>query len=193
MLGSINPVVYGNTRRRESIARAGFHLLGTSLSSAVVAALMLASPWGPGDLGLLGAVAVVLVGLLALADAARVRLRVRQVSWQVPPSWRDRYPAPWGYPLLWGLMLGLGFTTIVPSSALYAIALSWIVWPQFAALAFLVFGVFRGLSVFVGQFASTERPAAEIVTAVWRLTEPTRLANSVACAAVAVTMLSPWR
>jgi hypothetical protein len=145
-----------------------------------------------GQLGVLAAVAVALLVALALADAARVHLRIRQPSWQVPPSWTDRYPAPWGYPFLWGLLLGLGFTTIVPSSALYAIVLSWLVWPQFAAVAFLAFGLFRGLSVFVGQFASGQRPPAEVVISIWRMTEATRLANSVVTILAAITLLTSW-
>jgi hypothetical protein len=72
-------------------------------------------------------------------------------------------------------------------------ALSWIVWPQFAAVAFLTFGVVRGLSVFIGQLASSQRPPAEVVSSIWRLTEGTRLANSVITVLAAITVLASWR
>jgi hypothetical protein len=192
MLGSINPVVNGKGDRIDSLVRAWFHVLGTTLSSGVVAAGLVAGPWGIGGLGWLSAAAVLAIALLSSADVFRVRLRMPQPSWQVPPIWRDRFPEPWGYPFLWGILLGLGFTTVIPSSALYAIALSWLVWPTFAALAFLAFGISRGLAVLVGQLASDARPPADVVLGVWRLTEVTRLANAVVTMLVGTSLSWAW-
>jgi len=149
--------------------------------------VVLALPWGQQT----DAVRTVVAGLvfvLALADVVGLQLHLRQTSRQVPPVWRVKYPAPWGYPLMWGFLLGLGFTTIAPSSALYVMALLVLPWPEMAALSFLVFGVTRGLSVFVGQLASARRTPSDVVTQVWRLSHITRMANAFVAVLVAIAV-----
>lgn len=186
MLGSINPVVNGN--RRLSLLMAGFHVLGTSLAALLLGFVILLLPMveatGP---GLWLAVAFML--FFVLADTVGLRLRLRQPSWQVPPSWRDKYPKAWGFPFLWGTLLGLGFTTIAPSSALYLIGILVLTSPKLAAVAIATFGLVRGMSVLVGQLASESRSPASLVTGVWRLTQIARLANAVVGAALIAVLV----
>ena len=98
-----------------------------------------------------GAVALTAAALLAAAagDAAGRRI-VPQVRRQVPESWRRILPLPLASGL-YGVLLGLGFTTFVLSFTTYALALASLALGDPAAgLAIgLAFGVGRALPVVV--------------------------------------------
>lgn len=66
------------------------------------------------------AIAVALLLAAAVGDAAGRRI-VPQVRRQVPESWRRMLPVPLAA-ALYGILLGLGFTTFVLSFAVYALA-----------------------------------------------------------------------
>jgi hypothetical protein len=63
--------------------------------------------------------AVILAGAAALLDALGLRVRP-QVHLQVPEPWRRTMPLPRAL-FLYGLLLGIGFTTLVPAAAAWAL------------------------------------------------------------------------
>lgn len=95
------------------------------------------------------AVAVAAAALLAAAagDAAGRRL-VPQIRRQVPESWRRVLPVPLAS-ALYGVLLGLGFTTFVLSFATYALALACAALgePAVGLAAGIAFGAGRALPV----------------------------------------------
>lgn len=113
-----------------------------------------------GGLGLLGAalglgggvaVSLAAAGLVAAAigDGAGRRI-VPQVRRQVPESWRRRLPVPIAAGL-YGVLLGLGFTTFVLSFATWALAIACLAlgdWAVGVAVG-VAFGVGRALPVIV--------------------------------------------
>ncbi|HSC73664.1 MAG TPA: hypothetical protein VLB89_05820 [Gaiellaceae bacterium] len=101
--------------------------------------------------GLVDAHGLALVAVLGVAAAiADVRGRpiVPQIRRQVPERWRRVLPLPVAT-LLYGVLLGLGFTTFVYAVALWALAgIAFVVAsPQTGALMGLAFGVGRALPI----------------------------------------------
>ena len=99
----------------------------------------------------LGAGAPVLAGAVALAAAAgeaRGARIVPQVRRQVPESWRRRMPLPLAAGL-YGVLLGLGFTTFILSFAVWALAGASVALgdPALGLAVGLAFGAGRALPV----------------------------------------------
>ncbi len=118
-----------------------------------------ASLFGP-----LVALAVAVLLVCALGDAAGRRI-VPQVRRQVPESWRRILPVP-AAAALYGVLLGLGFTTFLLSFATWALAIACLAvgTPATGALVGLAFGAGRALPVAVlatradGAARIAERP-----------------------------------
>ncbi len=118
---------------------------------------------------LVGAHGLVLVAVLGVAAAiADVRGRpiVPQIRRQVPEHWRRVLPLPVAT-LLYGILLGLGFTTFVYAVALWALAaISFLVAaPQTGALMGLAFGVGRALPICLLAPVAHRRAARSLVDA----------------------------
>src|SRR4051794_992988 len=99
----------------------------------------------------IGAAAPALAALVALAAAARDARGagiVPQVRRQVPESWRRRMPLPLAAGL-YGVLLGLGFTTFILSFAVWALAGMSVALgdPALGLAAGLAFGAGRALPV----------------------------------------------
>src|ERR671939_313757 len=106
----------------------------------------------------------VLAGAVALAAAAgeaRGARIVPQVRRQVPESWRRRMPLPLAAGL-YGVLLGLGFTTFVLSFATYALAAACLAAgdPWVGAVVGLAFGAGRALPVILIA-PRVDRPAGQ--------------------------------
>ncbi len=124
----------------------GLALLGSQLGVAGGAAAALAA-------------AALLLG--AAGDAAGRRI-VPQVRRQVPESWRRVLPVPLAA-ALYGVLLGLGFTTFVLSFATWALAAACLAVgaPGTGVAIGLAFGAGRALPVgLLAPFADREAPAA---------------------------------
>ena len=124
----------------------GLALLGQALGAGGAAALAVAAA----------------VALAAAAGEARGARIVPQVRRQVPESWRRVLPLPLAAGL-YGILLGLGFTTFILTFAVWALAGVSIALgdPALGLLVGLGFGVGRTLPVVVlAPLAGTERGAA---------------------------------
>jgi hypothetical protein len=126
-----------------------------------------------GTLGVLGSLAgahgLVLVAVLGVAAAiADVRGRpiVPQIRRQVPEHWRRVLPLPLAT-LLYGILLGLGFTTFVYAVALWALAgIAFVVAsPQTGALVGLAFGAGRALPICLLSPIAHRRAGRSVVDA----------------------------
>jgi hypothetical protein len=115
-------------------------------------------------LGAGGAAAIVVAAAVALAAAAgeaRGARIVPQVRRQVPESWRRVLPLPLAAGL-YGVLLGLGFTTFILSFAVWALAGVSVALgdPALGLLVGLGFGIGRTLPVVIlAPLAGTERGA----------------------------------
>ena len=150
-----------------------------------------------GGLGLLGAalgagapVAAAVVALAAAAAEARGARIVPQVRRQVPESWRRVLPVPLAAGL-YGVLLGLGFTTFILTFAVWALAGIAIALgdPQLGLAIGLGFGLGRALPVVAMapsgggalHAAMAERP---------RILRSLRAIDAVAMAALAVVLVT---
>lgn len=122
MIDTLGPTGHPGGRRRTLAACAAFALgapIGGAVTFGGLAALGALAQSRPG-----GDVAIGLAVAIAVAAAALDALGVRiapQLRRQVPESWRRALPLPLAA-FLYGILLGLGFTTYVLSFALPALA-----------------------------------------------------------------------
>jgi hypothetical protein len=157
-----------------AITFGGLALLGSALGAG-----------GPAALGV--AAAVALAAAVGEARGARI---VPQVRRQVPESWRRRMPVPLAAGL-YGVLLGLGFTTFILTFAVWALAGASIAIgdPALGLAVGLAFGAGRLLPVVVlapaggGAFhaAMAERP---------QILRSLRAVDAVALAACAVALVA---
>jgi hypothetical protein len=108
------------------------------------------------------ATAAAVIALAAAAGEARGARIVPQIRRQVPESWRRVLPVPLAAGL-YGVLLGLGFTTFILSFAVWALAAVSVALgePVLGAAIGLAFGAGRALPVIVlAPAAGTERGAA---------------------------------
>ena len=152
-----------------------------------------------GGLGLLGqwlgaggtgaaAVAAVVAVAAAIGEARGVRI-VPQVRRQVPESWRRVLPVPLAAGL-YGVLLGLGFTTFILTFAVWALAAVSVALgdPQLGAVLGLAFGAGRALPVIaLAPVAETDRGNAAHAAMAERpaILRGLRAADAVALAACA--------
>jgi hypothetical protein len=157
-----------------------------------------------GGLGLLGrwlgaagtgaaAVAAVIAVAAAAGEARGVRI-VPQVRRQVPESWRRVLPLPLAAGL-YGVLLGLGFTTFILTFAVWALAAVSVALgdPQLGAVLGLAFGAGRALPVIaLAPVAESDRGDAAHAAMAERpaILRGLRVADAVALAACAVAMTS---
>jgi hypothetical protein len=156
----------------------GLALLGEALGAGGPAALAVAAA----------------VALAAAAGEARGERIVPQVRRQVPESWRRRLPVPLAAGL-YGVLLGLGFTTFILTFAVWALAgVSVAVGDPGLGLAIgLAFGAGRLLPVVVlAPAAATARGAAFHAAMAERpqILRSLRAVDAVALAACAVALVA---
>jgi MFS family permease len=139
MIGTIS-----DPRRRVALSSAAF---GVGACVGGVATFGLLALVGAA-LGLRAPLAVALVGAAAAtAEVRRARI-APQIRRQVPEHWRRLLPLPFAA-FLYGVLLGMGFTTFVYTFALWALAALVLIVgaPLTGALCGLAFGVGRALPV----------------------------------------------
>ena len=122
----------------------------------------------------------------AIGEARGVRI-VPQVRRQVPESWRRVLPVPLAAGL-YGVLLGLGFTTFILTFAVWALAAVSVALgdPQLGAVLGLAFGIGRALPVIaLAPVAETDRGNAAHAAMAERpgILRGLRVADAVALAA----------
>jgi len=192
MVETLAPAGYAGRLRTTLVACATF-TVGALVGGVVTfGGLGLLGEWlGAGGTGA-AAVAAVIAVAAAISEARGVRI-VPQVRRQVPESWRRVLPLPLAAGL-YGVLLGLGFTTFILTFAVWALAAVSVALgdPALGAVLGLAFGAGRALPVIAlapiadgdrgnaAHAAMAERPA---------ILRGLRAADAVALAACAVAML----
>jgi hypothetical protein len=192
MVETLAPAGYAGRLRTTLVACATFTL--GALAGGVVTF---------GGLGLLGqaigaggtgaaAVAAVIAVAAAAGEARGLRI-VPQVRRQVPESWRRVMPVPLAAGL-YGVLLGLGFTTFILTFAVWALAAVSVALgePAIGAVLGLAFGAGRALPVIaLAPVAETDRGNAAHAAMAERpaILRGLRVADAVALAACAAAMV----
>lgn len=157
---TLAPGGFAGRRRTTALACATFALGALAGGVATFGALaLLGRELGAGG-GAAAAVATALLLAAAAGDAAGRRI-VPQVRRQVPEPWRRVLPVPLAAGL-YGVLLGLGFTTFVLSFALYALAAASLALgdPKAGVVLGLAFAAGRALPVIaLAPAQETERGA----------------------------------
>jgi hypothetical protein len=192
MVETLAPAGYAGRLRTTLVACATFTL--GALAGGVITF---------GGLGLLGqglgaggtgaaAVAAVIAVAAAIGEARGLRI-VPQVRRQVPESWRRVMPVPLAAGL-YGVLLGLGFTTFILTLAVWALAAVSLALgdPQLGAVLGLAFGAGRALPVIaLAPVAGTDRGNAAHAAMAERpmILRGLRAADALALAACGVAMV----
>src|SRR3954469_11076894 len=188
MVETLAPAGYAGRPRTTAVACATFALgalAGGALTFGGLA--LLGSAIGEG-----APVLAALVALAAAAGEARGARIVPQVRRQVPESWRRALPLPLAAGL-YGILLGLGFTTFILSFAVWALAGVSVALgdPALGLLVGLGFGIGRTLPVVIlAPLAGTDRGAEAYAAMAERpaILRTLRAADAVALAACAAAL-----
>ena len=191
MVDTLAPHGYAGRLRTTLVACATFAAGALAGGAATFGGLALLGE----ALGAGGAAAIAVAAAVALAAAAgeaRGARIVPQVRRQVPESWRRVLPVPLAAGL-YGVLLGLGFTTFILSFAVWALAGVSVALgePALGLLVGLGFGLGRTLPVvLLAPLAGTERGAAAHAAMAERprLLRALRAADAVALAACAAAL-----
>ena len=191
MVETLAPAGYAGRLRTTLVACATF-TVGALVGGVITfGGLGLLGQWlGAGGTGA-AAVAAVIAIAAAIGEARGVRI-VPQVRRQVPESWRRVLPVPLAAGL-YGVLLGLGFTTFILTFAVWALAAVSVALgdPALGAVLGLAFGAGRALPVIaLAPVAETDRGNAAHAAMAERpaILRGLRVADAVALAACAVAM-----
>src|SRR4051794_23028900 len=191
MVETLAPAGYAGRLRTTLVACATFTagaLVGGVITFGGLG--MLGRALGAGGSGAVAVAAVVAVAA-AIGEVRGVRI-VPQVRRQVPESWRRVLPVPLAAGL-YGVLLGLGFTTFILTFAVWALAAVSVALgdPQLGAVLGLAFGAGRALPVVaLAPAAGSERGSAAHAAMAERpaILRGLRVADAVALAACALAI-----
>ena len=157
MVGTILPIVYGERRQLPKIERLSLavYVGGLLLGGAVLGTAISLTGLGlrlrgieKGSITAMLPVIFLVHAVLALREIGVVNMPLPQSRWQVKRAWAlDLHPRVAA--LLYGLMLGFGVITRIPTGLFYAL-LIWVASScdtGFGALVFLLVGLGRALPV----------------------------------------------
>jgi len=189
MLSSISPVGEAGRRQRWAVTITAY-LIGSA--SGGLAAGAVAGGFGRLALGWVEEPAALsALAVLAVAGVA-ADIAGRAPSWhrQVDERWLGRYRG-WVYGLGFGVQLGAGVLTIVPSSVIYvALAAAALTRsPAGGALVGLVFGLSRAVPLLSGATTRTASALRARLAAVHRARRPAALVTRIGQTAVAAVAL----
>jgi hypothetical protein len=191
MVETLAPAGYAGRLRTTLVACATFTVGALAGGVITFGGLGLLGQWlGDGGTGA-AAVASAVAVAAAIGEARGVRI-VPQVRRQVPESWRRVLPMPLAAGL-YGVLLGLGFTTFILTFAVWALAAVSVALgdPQLGAIVGLAFGAGRALPVIaLAPVAETDRGNTAHAAMAERpaILRGLRAADAVALAACAVAM-----
>ncbi len=192
MIDSLGP--RGHARRRgATLGACVAFALGAPLGGVVTfGGLALIGSVLQGGGAALGVAAAIAVGA-AVLDLAGVRI-APQLRRQVPEGWRRVLPLPLAG-LLYGILLGLGFTTYVLSFALPALAAIMVAAadPPLGLVVGIAFGVGRALPIVVLAPLADHPVGGRVITAMAQrplLLRTTRIVDALALAGAAVALVA---
>jgi hypothetical protein len=201
MVSTISPVVY----RKSDLGGNGWLVAATTYTLGSVAGGVFAGVL----FGLVGALLALLlgehralfplfVGLSAIAYAMHelslVSLPYPQRQRQVPDRWRYKFH-PYTTAGLFGLLLGAGFITFIPTATYYIVGLAVILYgsPVIGALIFTVYGAMRAALLWPFSWRNNESGMVEGLTYYMDLTKPViRQINGFTLAVSGAYMISTY-
>jgi hypothetical protein len=193
MVETLAPAGYAGRLRTSLVACATFAAgaLAGGVTTFGGLALLGQALGAGGPVALAVAAALALIAAVGEARGARI---VPQVRRQVPESWRRRMPVPLAAGL-YGVLLGLGFTTFILTFAVWALAGVCIAVgdPVLGLAVGLAFGAGRLLPVVVLAPASGTGPGASLHAAMAerpQLLRSLRAVDAVALAACAIVLVA---
>jgi len=198
MVGAIGPHVQGARQVRDSVGSVTLFTLGAVAGGLFTGSLV--GVLGALVQGLAGervlAVAVGAAGgALLLADLGVLGLRTPTLRRQTTSTWyRERGPrAAWA---LWGIDLGLGFSTIRLSSLYWLLVLfvAAFVSPVLAPLVFALYGLGLGIVFLAAVLAQTRRasPGGSPGLGLLRSARSVQLASDAFLALVSIAIVLTW-
>ena len=162
MLATITPLAeHGRGHRYRSTAT--WFVVGSVLGGASLGVVMALMAAGVGALAAPGtelvAVAVAASAITLAADTRIGGFRLPVHHRQVNERWLDQF-RPWVYGAGFGWQIGVGVATYIKTCAVYLMIMLAVLTgsPEVALLVGIVFGLVRGLAVFLGRHITT--PAA---------------------------------
>jgi MFS family permease len=199
MLSSITPLAeHGRGHRYRTTAC--WFVLGAVVGGALLGLVTALLSAGIGAAGLssttLAAFALAAGLLAAASDAPRIGFRLPVHHRQVNERWLDQF-RPWVYGAGFGWQIGTGVTTYIKTSAVYlTIALAALTGePRVAVGVGALFGLVRGLGVFLGRGITTPAALADFHRRFTELDpEAARVVVAWECfvALIASFAISPW-
>ena len=199
MLATITPLAeQGRGHRYRSTVT--WFVVGSVLGGASLGVVMALIAAGVGALAAQGpelaAVAVAASAITLAADTRIGGFRLPVHHRQVNERWLDQF-RPWVYGAGFGWQIGMGLATYIKTCAVYLMILLAVLTgsPQVAVLVGLVFGLVRGLAVFLGRHITTPAALADFHRR-FMAADRYALAAVVVCevaATLALSMVvSPW-
>lgn len=184
MLSSIHP--FGERARHQRYGTTAIAFLIGSLIGGLALGSLLAVPAAVvGELGTLPHVAMTL--LVVVAAWELLRLPVPSMARQVNEDWLTQYRG-WVYGLGFGIQLGVGFATYVKSSLTYGVALAAVLYgsPSVAFFAGGMFGLVRGLSIFLTRRVETPQRLRALFSRIGQTQRSVQVVGAAGVAAAAV-------
>lgn len=199
MLATITPLAEQGRGHRYRTTATWF-VLGSVLGGASLGAVMVLPAAGIGALAvsgtLLAAVAVV-AGAITLAAEIRIAgFRLPVHYRQVNERWLDQF-RPWVYGAGFGWQIGCGLATYIKTCAVYLMIVLAVLTgsPGVALMVGIVFGLVRGLGVFLGRPITSTAALADFHRR-FMAADRYALAAIIVCEAAATlavsTVVSPW-
>jgi hypothetical protein len=194
MLSTITPVTEASRERRYALTVAWF-LLGAVIGGATLGVLAAALSAGVAAVDISATASLALLGVLALAaaafDARSFGLTLPGHGRQVNESWLTRYRS-WVYGVGFGWQIGVGLATYIVTAAVYLTVVAAALtasWPVAFAIC-VVFGLVRGLAIFIGVRLDTQARLVEFHRRFEAAREPSR--RITIGAVVAVGVVAAW-
>jgi len=178
MVGTIAPVVYRNSPlgKYAWVKSAAAYTLGSVVGGLVtgwiLGVLGRSAPSSPHQ-GLLLYLISFLAFAYSLHEFGFITLPHPQIKQQVPEHWRRRFH-PYITAALFGILLGTGFTTFIPTATYYIIGLVALVHrsPFLGALIFAIYGLTRSSLLWPLSRLATNFEMVELLTNYMDLTKP---------------------
>jgi hypothetical protein len=199
MLATITPLAERGRGHRYTRTATWF-VAGSVLGGATLGIGMAALAAGVRSLGisavLVAALACGASGLAAAADARLAGFRLPVHHRQVNERWLDQF-RPWVYGAGFGWQIGAGLVTYIKTSAVYLmIVLAALTSDPWVALSIgALFGLVRGLAVFLGRGITSARSLAAFhrrFTDAWPVVLGVVVACETAAAVLGASFLSLW-
>ncbi|HUE07969.1 MAG TPA: hypothetical protein VMP41_11125 [Acidimicrobiales bacterium] len=199
MLATITPLAERGRGHRYRTTATWF-LLGSVLGGASLGAVMALLASAVGALGASGtelaSVAVVVGSITVAADARIGGFRLPVHYRQVNERWLDQF-RPWVYGAGFGWQIGSGLATYIKTCAVYLMIVLAVLTgrPELALLIGIVFGLVRGLAVFLGRRITSTTALADFHRR-FMAADRYALAMVIGCEAATtlalLTVVSPW-